>query len=97
MQLVLATTMAALLLCGAAQAQTAVTPTANPPAANPPATAAPASPAKPVSAAQQAQRDRMRDCNADARTRSLKGDERKTFMSNCLRRPAQAEPAARTN
>ena len=43
--------------------------------------------------AQQAQRERMKACNADAKTQQLKGDERKTFMSSCLRaeKAAQAE------
>lgn len=34
--------------------------------------------------AQQAQRDKMRTCNADAATRHLAGAERRTFMSTCL-------------
>jgi hypothetical protein len=37
------------------------------------------------SAAQQAQHERMRSCNADARTRNLSGDPRKSFMRECLR------------
>jgi hypothetical protein len=41
--------------------------------------------------AQQAQRERMKACNADAKTQQLKGDERKTFMSTCLK----AEKAAK--
>jgi hypothetical protein len=40
-----------------------------------------------------AQQNKMTACNADAGTRSLKGDERKTFMSNCLK---AAPPAAAT-
>jgi hypothetical protein len=28
---------------------------------------------------------RMKNCNAEARTQSLKGDERKAFMSTCLK------------
>lgn len=31
------------------------------------------------------QHERMRRCNAEAKEQSLKGDERKNFMSNCLR------------
>lgn len=31
------------------------------------------------------QHERMRRCNAEAREHSLKGDERKRFMSTCLR------------
>ena len=36
------------------------------------------------SAAQAAQQDRMRGCNAEAGTRSLAGDARRAFMSDCL-------------
>jgi hypothetical protein len=34
--------------------------------------------------AQTAQQDRMRNCNASASDRSLKGEARKSFMSACL-------------
>src|SRR5882724_2400523 len=41
---------------------------------------------KPVaSAALAAQQDKMKSCNADAKTKALKGDERKKFMSACLK------------
>jgi len=40
---------------------------------------------KQPSAAQTAQRQKMTDCNQQATTQSLKGDERKTFMSHCLK------------
>ena len=35
----------------------------------------------------------MKACNADAKTQQLKGDERKTFMSSCLKadKAAKAE------
>lgn len=36
---------------------------------------------KPVNA----QRERMRKCNADAGAKKLAGDARKTFMSSCLK------------
>ncbi|KAF1051988.1 MAG: Phosphate starvation-inducible protein PsiF [Stenotrophomonas maltophilia] len=36
-------------------------------------------------AANTAQQDKMKTCNADATAKSLKGDERKTFMSTCLK------------
>ena len=36
------------------------------------------------------QQNKMTTCNADATAKSLKGDERKTFMSTCLK----AAPAA---
>ena len=32
-----------------------------------------------------AQQARMKACNADAKTQALKGDERKAFMSTCLK------------
>ena len=49
--------------------------------------------ARESSPAQQAQQQRMRSCNADARTRDLRGDPRKAFMRDCLRRrPAGAAP-----
>ncbi|WP_207838794.1 PsiF family protein, partial [Pseudomonas sp. 43(2021)] len=37
-----------------------------------------------------AQQNKMTTCNADATAKSLKGDERKAFMSTCLK----AAPAA---
>ena len=37
-----------------------------------------------------AQQGKMKTCNADAKTKDLKGDERKAFMKNCL----SAKPAA---
>jgi len=39
---------------------------------------------KQPSAAQQAQQQKMKDCNAQATAKNLKGDDRKTFMSSCL-------------
>ena len=41
-------------------------------------------------AANTAQQEKMKTCNADATTKALKGDERKAFMSTCLK----AAPAA---
>ncbi|MCP8464688.1 PsiF family protein [Pseudomonas sp. ZM23] len=32
-----------------------------------------------------AQQDKMKTCNADATAKALKGDERKAFMSTCLK------------
>jgi len=46
-----------------------------------PAYAADAPAAKPLGAQQQ----KMKDCNAEAATKSLKGADRKTFMSTCLK------------
>ena len=37
-----------------------------------------------------AQQNKMTTCNADATTKALKGDERKAFLSDCLK----AQPAA---
>ncbi|MCY1461612.1 Phosphate starvation-inducible protein PsiF [compost metagenome] len=33
-----------------------------------------------------AQQEKMTTCNADATAKALKGDERKAFMSNCLKK-----------
>ncbi|ADW74718.1 PsiF repeat-containing protein [Rahnella aceris] len=44
-----------------------------------------ADPVKVPSPAQTEQRQKMTDCNQQATTQSLKGDERKKFMSNCLK------------
>jgi len=41
-----------------------------------------------------AQQEKMTSCNADASAKALKGDERKAFMSNCLKKsvpPTQQE------
>jgi hypothetical protein len=38
------------------------------------------------------QQNKMKTCNADAKTKDLKGDERKAFMKSCLSaKPAAAE------
>ena len=42
--------------------------------------------------ADTAQQNKMTTCNADASAKALKGDERKAFMSNCLK----ATPTATT-
>ena len=34
--------------------------------------------------AANAQQDKMKSCNAEAKTQSLSGDARKSFMKNCL-------------
>lgn len=50
--------------------------------------------AKTPSPAQAAQQQKMTDCNKQAATKSLKGDERKAFMSQCLKaKPASDEKA----
>ena len=49
--------------------------------------------AREATPAQKAQHERMRSCNADARTRSLSGDPRKSFMRDCLRRRSEPTPS----
>ncbi|OGA25887.1 MAG: PsiF repeat-containing protein [Betaproteobacteria bacterium RIFCSPLOWO2_12_61_14] len=49
----------------------------------PAAATTPATPAAP--AASSAQQDKMKACNADAKARGLKDDERKKFMGACLK------------
>jgi hypothetical protein len=47
--------------------------------------------------AETAQQNKMTTCNADATAKSLKGDERKAFMSNCLKAvPAKDDAKAMT-
>ncbi len=41
-----------------------------------------------------AQQDKMKVCNADAKEQALKGDERKAFMKNCLKKDAALDTAA---
>lgn len=43
-------------------------------------------PAAPAAAAGGSQQDKMKTCNADAKTKALKGDERKAFMKDCLKK-----------
>lgn len=40
---------------------------------------------KAPSPAQLAQQEKMKSCNAEAKTKALKGPERKAFMSECLK------------
>ena len=51
---------------------------------------------KQPSAAQAAQQQKMKDCNAQATAKNLKGDERKSFMSTCLSANSSAPPAKMT-
>ncbi|MDO9707217.1 PsiF family protein [Paracraurococcus lichenis] len=53
-----------------------------------PAMAAESKPRKAPSHAQQAQHERMRQCSATAKERSLHGDPRKAFMKECLAKRA---------
>jgi hypothetical protein len=61
---------------------------ATPAAAAAPA-AAPMAAAKPMSA-KATQQEKMKTCNANAKTEALKGDARKTFMKTCLSGDAAA-------
>jgi hypothetical protein len=47
-----------------------------------------------LASAATAQQTLMKTCNADAKAKGLKGDERKSFMSTCLKGDAAAAPAA---
>ena len=38
----------------------------------------------PIALAENSQQAKMTSCNADAKAQGLKGDDRKTFMKNCL-------------
>ena len=49
---------------------------------------------KPASPAQLAQQEKMKSCNADAKAKNLKGDERRKFMSECLKGKTTMPPAA---
>jgi hypothetical protein len=42
-------------------------------------------PKKAPTAAQKKQQERMRDCNEQASAKKMEGDERKKFISSCLR------------
>jgi hypothetical protein len=55
-------------------------PVAAPAKADAKATASAAAPS-----AKMKQQDKMKSCNADAKAKALKGDERKKFMSSCLK------------
>ncbi len=39
----------------------------------------------PAAAAPATQQSKMKTCNADAKTKALKGEERKAFMKSCLK------------
>ncbi len=42
-----------------------------------------------------ASQQRMKDCNAKAKTDGLKGKDRKTFMKGCLKNPNKKAPVAK--
>ncbi len=54
--------------------------------------AAAAAPTAAAPSPKQSQQERMKTCNADAKTKALKGAERKTFMSSCLKGGAATAP-----
>jgi hypothetical protein len=62
------------------------------PASNKPATGPATTPSTTTSAARKptSQQDKMKACNADASSQGLKGDERKKFMSSCLKGASNA-------
>ena len=74
-----------IVLALAAATGTALARTTHAEAASAPegATAAATQPATP-------QRSKMKTCNADAKTKSLRGDERRSFMKQCLSGKAKA-------
>ncbi|MCZ2105192.1 MAG: PsiF family protein [Comamonadaceae bacterium] len=47
----------------------------------------------PAKKAPTAQQQKMATCNAEAKTKALKGDERKAFMKQCLSAKTAAAPA----
>ncbi len=49
-----------------------------------------------MAAEPSAQQNKMKTCNADAKTKDLKGDERKAFMSSCLSAKAEAPADGKT-
>ncbi|MBS0558230.1 MAG: hypothetical protein JSR27_12520 [Proteobacteria bacterium] len=50
--------------------------------------------AAPAATAHETQQEKMKTCNAEAKTKALKGAARKTFMSTCLKGEHEAAPAA---
>jgi hypothetical protein len=58
------------------------------------AVAAPAFAAPAEGKAPTTQQQRMKHCNAEAKGKALKGDERRSFMSSCLKGHAAAAAAA---
>jgi psiF repeat len=52
--------------------------------------------ALPVWSADNSQQNKMTTCNADATSRGLKGDDRKTYMKTCLSADAPAPATGNT-
>ena len=63
---------------------------ATPVAAKPAAAATAAATPAPAAAPAVTQQQKMKACNADPQAKTLKGDDRKKFMSTCLTAPAAA-------
>jgi hypothetical protein len=57
-----------------------------------PVAAKPAAAPVKTASAKETQQEKMKSCNADAKTKALKGAARKSFMSTCLK--GDAAPAA---
>jgi hypothetical protein len=71
--------------CAKGGASTPVSAAATAPAATAATAVAPA-----ATDAKTTQQEKMKSCNADAKTKALAGDERKKFMSTCLSGSAAA-------
>jgi|SRR5687767_4868656 hypothetical protein len=52
-------------------------------------------PKKEPTAAQKKQQERMKQCNMQADEKKLKGDDRKKYMSSCLKPPAKKAEGAK--
>lgn len=57
------------------------------------AASAAAAPAAPADAAMTKQQSKMGDCNKEAKEKNLAGDQRKAFMSSCLKGQSDAQKA----
>ncbi len=49
---------------------------------------------KPATPKKQAQQEKMKACSAEAKAKGLKGDERKKFMSECLKKSSEDSGAS---
>jgi LAS superfamily LD-carboxypeptidase LdcB len=54
-------------------------------------------PKKEPTAAQKKQQERMKQCNMQADEKKLKGDDRKKYMSSCLKPPAKKAEGAKAS
>jgi len=78
---------AILALCASTHAAANDAPAPAPDTEKPKAVAAAKEqqPAAAATGAQTAQQNKMKRCNEDAKKKELKGDERRAFMSTCLK------------